>query len=268
MHVLKIISFMRWIELRRELKGKLFLSSMMHYTDGRFCSERGLGSAMVQLGAYLAEPPAYNVLEHGWILPPKKEDCINFLRKEIEAIRSKLREVKVCLNLATPKLEWGLKAVECFKEAGGDILELNFHGGYKRYLEMGKLRAMVLPENRNELYKWLESFSTINFPVIAKFRLGVIADYTPILDFIDSLDLFGVHFNIRDEPSKKPNFEFIKQIRKYRFFILASGYVRSVMDVKMLFEAGADMVGLAEPTINNPSLIAEIADSLDQNIRK
>lgn len=255
---------MKWAELRTELKGKLFLSSMMYYTNGRFCSERGLGSAMVQLGAYLAEPPAYNVLEHGWVLPPKKEDCINFLHNEVKAIKSKLGKIKVCLNLATPKLEWGLEAMECFREAGGDILELNFHGGYKRYLEMGKLRAMVLPENRSELYKWLESFSTIEFPVIVKFRLGVIADYTPILDFVDSLGLFGVHFNIRDQSSYRPNFEFIKQIRRYNFFILASGYVRSVLDIKMLFEAGADMVGLAEPTINNPYFIAEISKSLTE----
>jgi tRNA-dihydrouridine synthase len=256
---------MKWMEIRGKLKGKLFLSSMMHYTDGRFCSERGLGSAMVQIGAYLAEPPAYGVLEHGWVLPPNREKCVEFLRREIEIIRDRLKGVRVCLNLATPRLEWGLEAAECFKDAGGDLLELNFHGGYKRYLEIGRLRAMVFPENRSELYRWLERFSSMDFPVIAKFRLGVISDsdYMPILDFIESLKMFGVHFNIRDEKSGKPCFEFIRHIRKYGFFILASGYVRSLKDAEMLFESGADMVGLAEPVINNPNFIAEIAESLN-----
>ena len=41
------------------LRKKLFLSSMMGVTDGSFCSERSKGCAMVQIGAYLAEPPAY-----------------------------------------------------------------------------------------------------------------------------------------------------------------------------------------------------------------
>jgi tRNA-dihydrouridine synthase len=254
---------MKWMELRRNLKGKLFLSSMMHYTDGRFCSERGSGSSMVQIGAYLAEPPVYGVLEHGWVLPPNRERCTEFLHREMEIIRNRLKGVKVCLNLATPRLEWGLEAAECFKDAGGDLLELNFHGGYKRYLELGRLRAMVLPENRSELYRWLEKFSSVDFPVIAKFRWGVISNYMPILDLIESLKLFGVHFNIRDETSGKPCFEFIKQIRKYGFFILASGYVRSLKDAETLFESGADMVGLAEPVINNPNFIAEIAKSLE-----
>lgn len=254
---------MKWMEFYRSLKGKIFLSSMMHYTNGIFCYERGSGSAMVQIGAYLAEPPAYGILEHGWVLPPNREKCVEFLQREIEIVRDGLKGVKVCLNLATPRLEWGLEAAECFKDAGGDLLELNFHGGYKRYLELGRLRAMVLPENRSELYRWLERFSLMDFPIIAKFRMGAVSDYMPILDFIESLKMFGVHFNIRDESSSKPCFEFIKQIRKYRFFILASGYIRSLRDAETLFELGADMVGLAEPVITNPTFIAEIAKYLE-----
>ena len=40
------------------MKGKLFLSSMMGITDGAWCATRSAGCAMVQLGAYLAEPGA------------------------------------------------------------------------------------------------------------------------------------------------------------------------------------------------------------------
>ena len=49
--------------LKQQLQGGLFVSSMMGVTDGAFCARtlRGQakpGPAMVQTGAYLAEPTA------------------------------------------------------------------------------------------------------------------------------------------------------------------------------------------------------------------
>ncbi|MEM1569812.1 MAG: hypothetical protein QXL27_06355 [Candidatus Bathyarchaeia archaeon] len=249
--------------LRNRLKGCLFLSSMMGITNGEFCAERGAGGAMVQLGAYLAEPPMYGVLEPGLILPPDKRQCVEFLAEEVEKVKRKLN-VLVCLNLATLKLEWGLEAAECFREAGGDLVELNVHGGYRRYLEQGKLRAMVLPENRSELFNWLKGFSELDIPTIVKFRAGVIPDYTPVLDRIVGMDIFGVHFNVRDEAFKRPNVEFVREVKsRYgSLFLLVSGYVRSAEDAIMLFNADADMVGIAEPTIKDPNYIANIAEGL------
>ncbi len=249
--------------LRGKLKGSLFLSSMMGITNGKFCAERCVGTAMVQLGAYLAEPPMYGVLEPGLILPSERKRCVEFLAGEVEKVKKRFN-VAVCLNLATLKLEWGLEAAECFREAGGDFVELNVHGGYRRYLEQGKLRAMVLPENRGELFRWLEGFSKLDIPTIVKFRAGVIPDYTPILDRVVEMDILGVHFNVRDETSKRPDVEFVRMV-KSRYdgmFLLASGYVRSAEDAIMLFNAGADMVGIAEPTIKDPNYIANIAEGL------
>lgn len=219
---------------------------------------------MVQLGAYLAEPPVYGVAGYRCILPADRRECIRFLTEQVETVRRKLDTV-VCLNLATLRLEWGLEASECFREAGGDVVELNCHGGLKRYLEQGKLRAMVLPEHRRELFKWLNEFSKLKIPVIVKFRLGAIPDYTPILDRVVDMNLLGVHFNIRDERTKRPDFEFVKRVKaRYgeKLFLLVSGYVRSPEGAKQLFEAGADMVGVAEPVMENPDYIAELAEAL------
>jgi len=250
-------------DLRMKLRGGLFLSSMMNVTNGKFCAERSRGCSMVQLGAYLAEPPAYG--KEPWILPPTREDCVEFLAKECRQARTH-PDLYVCLNLATPRLGWGLEAAEFFSEAGGDIVELNIHGGFERYLKQGKLRAMVLPENRSELYRWLDKFSQIEVPVIVKFRLGVIPDYTPVLDLIRNLNLLGVHFNIRNDEIMKPDCKFIENIKKkHQFFVLASGYVRSGKDAKKLFEEGADMVGIADPTRNAPEYIAKIAEQLAQS---
>jgi len=248
------------MSLHERLKGGLFLSSMMGHTDGSFCAERGEGCAVVQIGAYLAEPPAYG--RAGYFLPPNREDCIRFFEREVSTIKRKLG-IAVCVNLATPRLEWGLEAAECFKEAGGDILELNVHGGYRPYLERGLLRAMVLPENRRNLFLWLSEFSRLDIPIIVKFRLGVIDDYTPILDYISELEVFGVHFNIRDEARKRPDFEFVRSFKsRYDLFLLVSGYVRSAEDARRLFDLGADMVGIAEPVLKEPNYIKRLYESL------
>jgi len=90
-------------ELRRKLRRGLFLSSMMNVTIGKFCAERSRGCSMVQLGAYLAEPPAYG--REPWILPPTRKDCVEFLAEECRQARNRA-DIYVRLNLATPRLEW------------------------------------------------------------------------------------------------------------------------------------------------------------------
>lgn len=225
---------------------------------------------MVQLGAYLAEPPVYGVPGYSCILPADRGECVRFLADQVEAVRRKL-DVAICLNLATLRLEWGLEASECFREAGGDIVELNCHGGLERYLEQGKLRAMVLPEHRAELFKWADAFSKLKIPVIVKFRLGAIPDYTPILDRLIDMNLLGFHFNIRDDRSKRPDFEFVKRVKaRYgeKLFLLVSGYIRSPQDAKQLFEVGADMVGVAEPIMKDPSYIAKLAEALQTGAQR
>lgn len=250
----------RWIDLHGKLRGGFFLSSMGGVTDGAFCASRGRGCVMVQLGAYLAEPPAYSLGIHRLpVLPPDRGRCVDFLRNECSKIKNVLSSTYICLNLATPKLEWGLETAEYFYEAGGDIVELNFHGTYEPYYRIGKLRAMVLPENRSELFRWLEAFANIDKPIIAKFRARVIPDYNSIMDRIKDLDLFGVHFNIRGVDGK-PDYNFLEDLKKKypNEFILVSGYIWSIEAARKALQLGADMIGIAEPTREDPNFIEKI----------
>jgi tRNA-dihydrouridine synthase len=247
---------MRFKELRNKLSGGIFLSSMMGITDGKYCAERSQGCAMTQLGAYLAEPSEYG--KERWFLPSNPAECTAFFRDELGHLKN--LDAVTCLNLATPKLEWGLEAAECFHDAGGDIVELNVHGGYMPYLEQGKLKAMVLPENRTELYRWVEAFTELDVPLIVKFRAGFIEDFTPILDRIKEYDVFGVHFNIADEENKRPNIDFLQGVKRDQYILLVSGYVRTWEDVDELLGAGADLVGVARPTRENASFIQQITE--------
>jgi len=244
-------------DLYERLRKGFFLSSMMNITDGTFCSERSRGCVMVQLGAYLAEPPAYG--RESYFLPSSIEKCTEFLAEQNRRAKAR-RDVLTCLNLASPKLEWALEAADCFHRAGGDFLELNVHGGYEPYLRLGKVRAMVLPENRGELFRWVKALAELEVPFIVKFREGIVDDYSRVLRNLAGSNVFAVHFNVRDDRARKPDYSFVQDLKKNcPLFLLASGYVRSPKDAETLFDKGADMVGIAEPTISNPEFIYTIA---------
>jgi len=253
-------------QLYQTPRGTLFLSSMMGITDGVFCATRSAGCAMVQLGAYLAEPAA-TAEEMGRdadsFLPADPEACTSFLAENCAQARGS-SDLTVCLNLATLRLEWAIEAARCFHRAGGDLLELNAHGGYKRYLDQGKLRANVLPEHRGELIRWSEALCTLEIPLIVK----VNAQYDRpevcrSLEALADLPLWGVHINVRDPETETPDLAFVHEAREWvPGKLLVSGYVRSAADVRACLEAGADMVGIAEPAIDDAGYIGRIAEEL------
>ncbi len=256
----------RFDDLQARLRGGLFLSSMMDITDGAFCASRSAGCAMVQLGAYLAEPTA-GPREKGSsarsFLPPDPAEAAAFLAREVRAARG-TRDVVTCLNLATPRLEWGLEAARGFAAGGGDLVELNVHGGYGRYLREGKLRAMVLPENQPELFRWVEAFAALEVPLVVKFHGPTGRELLPgVLDLLQAFDLFGVHVNVRRPHARTPDLALARELKAhYPGFFLASGYVRSADDARALLAAGANMVGIAEPAIEDAGYIQRIAEAL------
>jgi tRNA-dihydrouridine synthase len=256
-------------ELWQSLKGGLFLSSMMGVTDGAWCArtlQGDHGCAMVQTGAYLAEPTATaeEIGPHaGSFLPADTGVWADFLAQDCRPIRD-AADVAICMNLATPRLEWGLEAAKCFGQAGGDAVELNVHGGYRRYLEQGKLRAMVQPEHQDELLRWVAALSRLDVPLIVKYHGQSEREHlVSALRRMANLPLLGVHVNVRDNVTKTPDVDLVRALRPLiPGLLLVSGYVRSADDARALFEAGADLVGVAAPVREDPAYLARISTGL------
>lgn len=252
--------------LKQQLQNGFYLSSMMGVTDGAFCARTLKGdhrTAMVQTGAYLAEPTATEEDKGAHarcFLPPNRDACTAFLAADCRDIQE-VADVVICMNLATPRLEWGLEAAECFAQAGGDAVELNVHGGYGRYLTQGKLRAMVEPEHRDELLRWVAAFVQLDVPLLVKFHgQSERAHLVSALRRMANLPLLGVHVNVRDDETQGPDLELVRDLRPLiPGLLLTSGYVRSSEDALALFEAGADMVGAAAPVREDPRYIRRIA---------
>jgi tRNA-dihydrouridine synthase len=249
--------------LKAELAGKFFLSSMMGITDGAWCAGRRAGCAMVQLGAYLAEPTATadEIGRHGdSFLPADPAEWAGVLGKECAAAKG-TSDVVTCVNLATPQLEWAMGAGKALWEGGGEVLELNAHGGYGRYLEQGLLRAMVLPENQAKLFQWVEALSGLEIPLIVKVNgASPRPELLLVADGLAEMPIFGLHVNVRDAETGQPDLDLVSQVRdRYSGFLLVSGHVRSAADAAAVFEAGADMVGVAEPTIKDPAYMEKLA---------
>lgn len=253
----------------RDLRQGFFLSAMQEVTDGQFCVERGAGCAMVQLGIWFAEPtatPKEKGLYIRTFLPDNPDEYLPFFAKEIQLIKQS-RQTYTCMSFAALQLPWAIKAAESFYQAGGDFVELNVHGGYWRYLSQGKMRAMVLAEQQQELFAWVKAFAALPIPLILKFhgkhnrRLLLQA-----LDQLTAYDIFAIHMDIREAKTKKPDVAFVQKLKtSYPWFLLVSGYVRSRDDVQALLAAGADMIGIAEPTLQDAQYIAKLIRETDHD---
>ena len=261
--------------LEQQLKGGFFLSSMMGITDGAFCARTLEGdhrTAMVQTGAYLAEPSATaedKGADAPSFLPAGAEACAAFLAADIRPIQV-AADMVICMNLATTKLAWGLEAAACFAQAGGDVVELNVHGSYGRYLAQGRLRAMTRPENHDDLLRWVAAFAQLDIPLIVKYHgQDERANLVSVLRRMANLPVFGVHVNVRDDNTRRPNVELVRDLRPLiPGLLLVSGYVRSPEDAQTLFKAGADMVGAAAPVREDPAYVRQIAAGLGSENRE
>ncbi len=253
-------------ELARRLRGGLFLSSMMGWTDGFFVAARGAGASMVQIGALVADALDRSH-EARFLLPEAEADMVPVLRAEVAAARATLGDTPIALNAAVGDLESGLRMARAFHEAGGDIFELNVHGGYDKLLKRGLLRAMALPENRPMLIEWLGELCKLNVPVVVKFPGGMEGvDFAELTDAVCSVErLFGVHFNVRAKGDQRPDIQFVRRLRRHvKGQLWCSGHVRTRTHVVALLSAGADCVGIAQGVLDEPDIIAR----LDAQVRR
>jgi tRNA-dihydrouridine synthase len=257
--------------LYERLDGGLFLSALHEYTFGAYCAMRSRGCAMVQTGLYFAEPEAEAAVRQRYgntFLPTETEACRAFLVQDCRQARS-AGDVVVCMNLGALSLEPGLQAAELFLEAGGDLVELNIHGGFIRYMQAGRMRAMIFPENQSELLRWLDEYNQRGIPLIVKFSArDQRQNLIKLLQKIDRCGLFGVHVNIRSEETSLPDLRLIEEVRQvYHGFLLVSGYIRSARQVKECFEAGANMAGIGEPVMREAEFIGRLAEKLGKAAR-
>ena len=75
--------------------------------------------------------------------------------------------------------------------------------------------------------------------------------------------MFGLHVDIRENSTQRPDFPFATDVRqRYPGFLMVSGYVRSAEDARKLFAAGIDMIGIAEPLMTDPNYISRIVAEL------
>jgi tRNA-dihydrouridine synthase len=107
------------------------------------------------------------------------------------------------------------------------------------------------------------ALTELEIPLIVKFHGGSDRQHLlHVLDEMQNWEVFGVHLNVRAGSGEKPDIDLAQTARaRYPGFLLMSGYVRSTADAQALFRAGADMVGIAEPAMQDPEYIHRIAEA-------
>ena len=249
-------------QLAARLKDGLFISSMMGWTTGEYVAEHGEGTCMVQVGALVADAidrshdPAY-------LLPLEQKGMVPVLAEYLAPVRPALGDIPIALNAAPGDLESAVRMADAFHEAGGDIFELNCHGGYSKLRERGLLRAMVLPENRPAMIEWLRELTGLAIPIVVKFNIASRdVDFVEVLKEVQEIDgLFGVHFNVRSKDHKEPDLAFVRRVRPHVTGVLhCSGHVTRRDQFDALLEAGTDCVGISQGLLDDEGIIRKIVD--------
>jgi len=250
---------------KKRLSKSIFLSSMLHKTDAKFCIECGKGADMVQLGALLAaaDDQFKNEREDepDIFLPQKEEDMTTCLKKEIDLIKNNLKDTVIALNIGIFDLEAGLKAARALKKAHGDILELNVHGAWNDTEKMGYLRGMALPEHQHTLIDWTHKLADEG-PLIIKFHGTISIDFCDLIKKLNATGLIGYHFNIRTGKDQ-PRYELIKEIKPHiKGLLFTSGDIHRAEQAEKLFNLGVDGVGFARPVLKDKKFISSFRKAI------
>lgn len=254
---------MEFDELVVKLKGKLFLSSMLGKCDAEFCASRAKGCAMVQLGAFVLfeEGEKRDTYWHS----SERVELTAFMKRQFDACRAESAElvgkenVPVISANVFPCTDEDVEiSAAAFIEAGGDIYELNSHGGIGGDRERGTGKMLFMPEHTPKLMRWAKMLVEAGGPVIIKGRGGVIPDYTEHVKQLEQIGVHAFHINVRGEETGKQDLKLLENIRSATgMFLLASGYVKDNASAKTLFSAGADCVGIAEAALSDPDIFVK-----------
>jgi len=248
---------MKFNEIAGRLKGKLFLSSMMGTNDAVFCASCSKGCAMVQLGAFVLSKERE---KHNTYWPdPERTKLTAFMKEQFDRCRTESANlvgkegVPVISANVFPCSDDDVEiSAIAFIEAGGDIYELNAHGGIGGDLERGTGKMLFISEHTQKLFRWAKILVSAGGLVIIKARGGVIPDYTAHVKKLEQIGVQAFHINVRDENTGKQDIRLLESIRNATgMFLLVSGYVRDGESAKALFSAGADCVGIAQSAMSD-----------------
>lgn len=251
---------MDFTKFANKLKGKFFLSSMLGSCDAEFCISRAKGCAMVQFGAFVLfkERKEWNTYWHN----PERSSLTSFMREQFTKFRTETSRILgqdnvpvVSANIFPCTDEDIEISAIAFIESGGDIYELNAHGGIGGDRERGTGSMLFIPEHTPKLMRWAKMLVNSGGPIIIKGRGGVIPDYSDHVKQLEQIGVHAFHINVRDEETGAQNLKLLENIRKATgMFLLASGYVKDAKSAKALFSAGADCVGIATLALTDPDI--------------
>jgi len=251
---------MKFDEIAAKLRGRFFLSSMMGTTDAVFCASRSRGCAMVQLGAFVLFKERED--RNTYWPDPERPKLTAFMKEQFDRCRTESASIVgkagvliISANVFPCSDDDVETSAIAFIEAGGDIYELNAHGGIGGDRERGTGSMLFIHEHTQKLFRWAETLVSAGGPVIIKARGGAIPNYTDHVKRLEQIGIQAFHINVRDENTGKQDIKLLESIRNATgMFLLASGYVRDKDSAKALFSAGADCVGIAQAAMSDAGI--------------
>ncbi len=256
-------------ELTDRLAGQVFLSTMLDITDAAYVVAHSRGAGFAQLGTLLVAPDAaeYATYRERWpksFLPNDESAMRDVLAREVAIVREGLGAATVvCLSIGGFEVEAQARAAEAFRQAGGDMVELNAHGRLQPFADQGYLAGLALPAYRGRLVGWAEALAQVDLPLLIKFNGQLDVDWAQLLADLAHVPVAGYHFNVRAPRVQAPNEALVRTLRPLvKGALLCSGYAWTAEAARRLFDLGVDAVGVAQPAREDPEFLPRLRASL------
>jgi len=178
--------------------------------------------------------------------------------RPLELIESELKKVSekgvaIGVNVRSTDTAPIVQAAELARRYGA-ILELNAHCRQEEMAAIGVGEVML--KNRVALARMISEIKKTKAVLSLKMRAGIV-DEVPLLRLLEKAGLDIVHIDTMGIKGSGVNC--IKRIRDgTSLFIIGNNSIRSYETAQSAYSAGCDMISLARPVMDDPSIIKSL----------
>lgn len=242
------------------LKNPISLGPMAGVTDSNFANKYAKNAGLVILGGFNLDDKtneaASRMAERG-----RKEfitdNPLQFLKEEINNVDT---DSAVAVNVRSATLEPLIEAAQIAKESDA-ILELDAHCRQEEMINIGVGEALMHDTSR--LTDWIQKIKETGVVLSVKIRANVVDD-VELSRQIESSGADILHVDATLEGKNTADLKAIRKIRdSVRMTLIGNNSITEFSDAKDIFSRGADLVSVSRGVMDNPYLIDELVESVN-----
>jgi tRNA-dihydrouridine synthase len=241
----------------------IILSELGGHGDGIFCARHGAGAALVMMGTYIIdENLVYYDYSPDFVFTPMRSSYDSYLKENIAKAGSSGALVGV--SAASVKIEDSLEFFKSAVDSGTDCVSLCLHSTLDIFVRSETSAALCHRKNWSRLREWVEALlKAVRVPIIFKVGLNDSPDILGAVEIISGAGISIVHVDCENAADGSKGFLAIRDFKCRTHFLIVSGGVKDIEDVRRVIDAGADAVAVGSAALKDSGLCGRLQKRLN-----